>query len=161
MTTRNRSGMHRELLVLVGVLGCLLLALPAHAQATSTFTVQTTGSVTTPAEVVNFSGPLQLSVTTVPDPAGGPTTAVVSVEATQIAGTGATSGTSFINSGQARLTRILAATDVVQTTFAFYQDVPGGFLKTRTALLTINLTYDLATGALSGATASISTPTFR
>src|SRR5690349_8452132 len=91
----------RELLIL-GALGCLLLPAAARAQATSTFTVQTTGSVTTPSEVVNFSGPLQLAVTTVPDPAGGPTTAVVNVEATQIAGTGATSGTSFINSGQAR-----------------------------------------------------------
>jgi hypothetical protein len=163
MTTRNSTKIHsarRELLIL-GALGCLLLAAPAHAQATSGFTVQATGSVTTPTEVVNFSGPLQINVVTVPDPSGGPTTAVVSLEATDIAGTGATTGTSFINSGEARLTRVLAATDVVQTTFAFYQDVPGGFMKTRTALLTVNLTYDVASGALTGATASISTPSFR
>ena len=147
-------------MVLGGVLGLLLLAAPAHAQAISTFTVQASGSVTTPTETVNFSGPIQLIATVVNDPAGGPPTSVVSVDARQLVATGATSGAVFINSGQAQLTRVFAATDAIATTFAFFPPGPGGFLKTRTALATLNLTYNLTTQALTGATATISTAKF-
>ena len=145
------------------VLGCmlgLLLAAPAHAQAISSYTVQASGSVTIPAETVNFSGPIQITATVVNDPAGGPPTSVVSIDARQLVATGATSGTVFVNSGQAHLTRPLAATDTIATTFAFFPSGPGGFLKTRTALATLNLTYNLTTQALTGATASISTAKF-
>jgi hypothetical protein len=144
----------------LGAALALLLAAPAHAQAISTFTVQASGSVATLAETVNFSGPIQITATVVNDPAGGPPTSMVSIDARQVVATGATSGTVFINSGQAHLTRPLAATDVVATTFAFFPSGPGGFLKTRTALATLNLSYNLTSQALTGATATISTAKF-
>ena len=151
------------LLAFAGLLGCLLFGAPARAQAisTSTFTVTAAGSVTTPAESVAFSGPIQIASTIVPDPAGGPTTAVVNIDARQLTGLGAITGTAFLNSGQANLTRTLVASDVIQTTFSFFPSGPGGFLKPRTAVLNLTLTYDLISGALTAATASIATPTFR
>jgi len=81
---------------------------------------------------------------------------MVSIDARQVVATGATSGATFINSGQAQLTRIFGATDVIATTFAFYPAGPGGFLKTKTALATLNLSYNVTTQALTGATATIS-----
>ncbi|MFL5312617.1 MAG: hypothetical protein ACJ79H_19455 [Myxococcales bacterium] len=147
-------------MVLGAVLGWLFFAAPAHAQAISTFTVQASGSVTTPTETVNFSGPIQITATVVNDPAGGPASSVVGVDARQLVATGATSGARFINSGQAQLTRVFGATDSIQTTFAFYPAGPGGFLNTRTALATLNLSYNVTTQALTGATASISTAKF-
>jgi hypothetical protein len=145
---------------IAGVLGCLLLGAPAYAQATSTFTVQASGTVTTAPESVTFSGPIQILSTIVTDPAGGPPTAVVNIDARQLTARGASSGTVFLNSGQAHLTRPLVATDMIQTTFSFFPTGPGGFLKPRTAVATLNLSYNLATGALTAVTASISTPNF-
>jgi len=138
-------------------LALAFLSSAAHAQAVSSFTVQASGTVTSPSgESVAFSGPVQVTATVVTDPAGGPPTSVVSIDARQLVATGATSGAAYVNSGQANLTRPLAATDVIQTTFAFFPDGPGGFLKTRTALLTLNLAYNLATSALTSASGSIS-----
>ena len=147
----------RMSLLLGGVLGCLLLAAPAHAQAVSTYTVQASGSVLTSTESVVFSGPIQVTATVVTDPAGGPPTSIVSIDARQLIATGSVSGTVFVNSGQANLTRQLVSPDVIRTTFAFFPSGSGGQLKARTALATLNLSYNLATGALTGVTASIST----
>lgn len=135
---------------------CVLMSGPARAQAVSTFTVQATGSVTSVTDSINFSGPVYVSATIVPDPAGGPATAVVSVDARSLVATSAVTGATFVNSGQARLTRVFGASDVIKTTFSFFPPGPGGFLRGRTALVTLNLTYDLTTQALTGATAAIS-----
>jgi hypothetical protein len=148
-------------LTIAGLLGCLLFCAPAHAQAANTFTVQASGTVTTPAEAVAFSGPIQISSTIVTDAAGGPPTSVVNIDARQLSALGATTGTVFLNSGQANLTRPLVASDVIQTTLSFFPGGPGGFLKPKTAVLNLTLTYDLLTGALTAATASIATPTFK
>ncbi|HZX93401.1 MAG TPA: hypothetical protein VFE90_02720 [Myxococcales bacterium] len=148
------------ILTAASLLGCLLLGAPANAQATSSFTVQTSGSVTTSSETVNFSGPIEITSTIVTDPLGGPPTAVVSVDARQLVAQGATTGTLFLNSGQAMLTRELLSTDTIQTTFSFFPPGPGGFLKTKTAVVNLTLTYNLTTQALTNATASITTPTF-
>jgi hypothetical protein len=45
--------------------------------------------------------------------------------------------------------------DVVETTLAFHKDTPNGFLTAKTAKLTLNLSYDTVTGALTGATAAL------
>jgi hypothetical protein len=147
------------------VLGCLFLAAPAFAQAVSTSTVQVAGTVGgaktaaastgSTGEAVVFSGPVQVTCRVMTNPAGPPTTTVVSIDARQVQGTGASTGTVYANSGQANLTRPFAATDQIQTTFAFFPSGAGGYLKARTALLTLNLTYDTTTLALTGVSGTI------
>jgi len=40
-------------------------------------------------------------------------------------------------------------------TFAMYPNTAGGYLKARTGMATLNLSYDTTTGALTAASASI------
>ena len=159
--------------VLSFLLGCVLVAAaPASAQttanATSTFTVQTSGTVGTtsrtaaaPAggtatpEAISCTGPVKLSTSAVTDPTL-PPGVVVSVDARGLSCVGQTTKTVYLNSGQANLTRPLAATDVVQTTFAVYPNTAGGYMNARTAMVTLNLSYNTTTGALTSASGTIS-----
>jgi hypothetical protein len=164
-----------------GAMGAILLAAPpAHAQSTvSSFTPTVSGrvisSANTPAktrvvtdplasENIFCTGPVKITTAAVTDeilPPG----VVVSVDARGLSCVGETSGATYVNTGQANLTRSLVATDVIETTFALYQGVPGeshrartkraGFLGARTGLLTLHLTYDTISGALSNATGSV------
>jgi hypothetical protein len=148
-------------------LGCalavLVLAAPAaRAQtAVSAVTPSVRGIVTAAgAESVVCAGqvnvtakavtPTNLSVT--------PTNVVVGVDARGLTCTGLATGATYANTGVANLTRVLVAQDVIQTTFAVYPNVPGGFRRARTALLTLNLTYDVVTGAISAGAAGVGNP---
>ncbi len=149
--------------------GLLLTATAAHAQATasSSYTVSvsgtlgtktttaSSGTVSTSPEAVSCTGPLKISAVTVRDPVM-PPGVVFSFDSRGLSCVGLTSKIAYINSGQANLTRPLVPTDVVETTFAFYQNVPGGYLKARTAVATLNVSYNTTTGALTSATGSIS-----
>jgi len=151
--------------------GLLLTATAAHAQATasSSYTVAVSGTLGTPTktgaaapgagatapEAVSCTGPLKLSAVTVRDPIM-PPSVVFSFDSRGLSCVGQTSKIAYLNSGQANLTRPLVPTDVIETTFAFYQNVPGGYLKARTAVATLNVSYNTTTGALTGATGSIS-----
>jgi len=142
------------------VLGALFAAAPAHAQtaATSSFTLQISGTASSVKtglpETVMFSGPLVVTATVVTDPALGPTTAVF-VDGRGVVGTGNKTKSTYINTCVANLTRPFGATDVIQTTCAFYPDTAGGYMSSKTALVTLNLTYDTTTMALTNVTASI------
>jgi hypothetical protein len=153
--------------------GLLLAATPAHAQATasSTYTVAVTGTLGAPSpggtaaspgalpvaqEAVTCTGPLKLSAVTVRDSIM-PPSVVFSFDSRGLSCVGQTSKIAYLNSGQANLTRPLVPTDVIETTFAFYQNVPGGYLKARTAVATLNVSYNTTTGALASATGSIKT----
>jgi|GEM_PF-644210 hypothetical protein len=152
------------------VLGSLFIANhPAHAQATATAaTVPTVSSVTlqvsgsAPAlktglsEAINFSGPLVVTTTVMNDPTMGPSV-VVSLDGRGVKGTGSTTGTVYINECEANLSRPFGATDAIKTTFAFFEDKPGAYLNAKTALVTLNLTYDTATMKLTKVTGSVST----
>jgi len=150
--------------------GLLLAATPAHAQATasSTFSVPVSGTLGTPApagtktvasgaaETVTCTGPLKLSAVAVKDPIM-PPSVVFSFDARGLSCVGQTSKIAYVNSGQANLTRPLVANDVIETTFAYYQNVAGGYLKARTAVATLNVSYDTTTGAITSASGTIGT----
>ena len=168
---KTRRSLSTVVLSLVGgaVAGLLLAATPAHAQATasSTYSVPVAGTLGTPAtagaktvapggpETVTCTGPLKLSAVAVKDPIM-PPSVVFSFDARALSCVGQTSKIAYINSGQANLTRPLVANDVVETTFAYYQDVAGGYLKARTAVATLNVSYDTTTGAITSASGTIS-----
>lgn len=166
--------------VAAGVLGALLLAVPpALAQTTvSTFTIQVSGTAsavkTGLPETVKFSGPVVITTTVVTDPTVSTPTAtstvlppsvVVQIDGRGVIGTGQKTGTKYVNECEANLTRLFAATDSVVLTFAFFPAPSptaaagsvGSFLSSKTGVLTLNLTYDTTTTALTGATAAIGT----
>jgi len=142
--------------------GLLLGAAPAVAQtkAVSSFTIQVAGTAsavkTGLQETVAFSGPVIVTATVVTDPALGPTVALF-VDGRGVTGTGNKTKTTYVNNCVANLTRPFGATDVIQTTFAFFQNTAGGYMSAKTGLLTLNLTYNTTTQALTNATASVGT----
>ena len=164
-------GLSRVVLLslLSGVLGSLFIAVgPAHAQATiSTLTIQVPGTAptvstaatasTVPAGAVTFAGPLVVTATVVPDPALGPGVAVF-IDGRGVKGTDNKTGIVYLNECEANLTRPFTATDVIKTTFAYFEDKPGSYLNSKTGLLTLNLTYNTTTMVLTKVTASFSTP---
>jgi hypothetical protein len=145
-----------------GAVGALLLAAPAaRAQATvSTFTIQVAGNASSVKtglpETVKFSGPVVITATVVTDPVLGPGV-VVQVDGRGVIGTGQKTGTVYKNECEANLTRPFGPTDTINTTFAFFQDAPGSYMNSKTGLLTLNLTYDTTTMALTNATGTIAT----
>jgi hypothetical protein len=171
MKTERNMKTHRSLspvvLWLLAV-GGLLLATPAHAQATalSAYTLPisgTLGTLTPPGakpppgapEAVSCTGPLKISAVAVRDPIM-PPSVVFSLDARGLSCVGQTSKIAYINSGQANLTRPLVANDVIETTFAYYQNVPGGYLNARTAVAKLNVFFDTTTGAVTSALGTIS-----
>jgi hypothetical protein len=172
MKTERNMKTHRSLspvvLWLLAVGGLLLAATPAHAQATalSAYTLPisgTLGTLTPPGakpppgapEAVSCTGPLKISAVAVRDPIM-PPSVVFSLDARGLSCVGQTSKIAYINSGQANLTRPLVANDVIETTFAYYQNVPGGYLNARTAVAKLNVFFDTTTGAVTSALGTIS-----
>jgi hypothetical protein len=145
-----------------GIAGTILLTAPgASAQTTvSTFTLQVEG--TAPAvktglpETVRFAGPVVITATVVTDPAL-PPGVVLYIDGRGVQGTGLKTGTVYNNEAEANLTRPFGATDHVETTFAFFENAAGSFIRAKGALLTLNLTYDTNTMSLTKVTGDIGT----
>src|SRR3989440_7126193 len=162
-TERNMKKSRGTILSLLGgVVGALLLAAPAaSAQSTvSTFTLQVAGTAsslkTGLPETVKFAGPVVITATVVTDPTL-PPGVVVAIDGRGVVGTGQKTGKTYKNEAEANLTRPFGPTDTINTTFAFFEDVPGSYINSKTGLLTLNLTYDTTTMALTNATGSVGT----
>lgn len=145
------------------LIGSLFLAVgPASAQTSVTSTVTLQVSGTAPAvktglnETVTFSGPLVVTARVVTDPTLGPS-AMVSIDGRGVIGTGKKTGATYLNECEASLARPFAASDTINTTFAFFLDAPGSYMSSKTGLLTLTLTYDTTTMKLTGVSASVST----
>lgn len=132
----------------------------ATVSTVSTVTVQVSGTApslkTGLTEAITFSGPLVVTTTVMTDPAMGPSVAVY-IDGRGVKGTGSQTGTVYVNECEANLSRPFGATDSIKTTFAFFEDKPGAYLKAKTAMVALNLTYDTATMKVTKATGSVST----
>jgi hypothetical protein len=159
---------HRNILPLLGaiVAACAILAAPsAQAQTVSVVNGTLKGTVagtaatvkagTVDNETVTFTGPFSISANWIPDPAGGPATMALFLDATSVVGTGASTLTKYANSAQASLTRVYLTADTVKATVAFQPNNATGYLHARTALVTVNLTFNPTTHAISGVTGSL------
>jgi hypothetical protein len=148
--------------LLGGIVGALLLAAPgASAQSTvSTFTLQVSGTASSVKtglpETVKFAGPVVITATVVTDPTL-PPGVVVSVDGRGVIGTGQKSGKTYKNEAEANLSRPFGPTDTINTTFAFFEDAPGSYINSKTGLLSLNLTYDTTTMALTNVTGAVGT----
>jgi hypothetical protein len=157
--------------LLFGAAGSLVIATGTQAQVavtptpaaatTSTTVLQVIGTAsplqTGLKETINFSGPLSITTTVLVDPAL-PASVVVSIDGRGVIGVGATTKTVYHNECEANLTRQFAATDVIKTTFAFFENKAGSYLFSKTGLLTLSLTYSKTTMTLTKATATIGAP---
>jgi hypothetical protein len=145
----------------VGALGTLFIAVsPACAQTSkvSTFTIQVSGIAsalkTGLGEAVTFSGPVVVTTAVMTDPVR-PPIVFVTIDGRGVKGIGRKTGITYLNECEANLHRRFAATDVINTTFAFFEDEPGSYLTSKTGLLTLHLTYNTTTLALTRVTANV------
>ncbi|MGB5081817.1 MAG: hypothetical protein WBO23_13860 [Burkholderiales bacterium] len=131
----------------------------AFATMMSNISPTVKGTVFGRPESVAFSGivPIESKMVTDPDFGGGPNI-VLSINLSGVSGTGLSTRTKYATATQQVFIRPLAASDVVEFTFPF---APSGTSVTgvaRDGLVTFKLTFDVATGRLTGAAGSIATP---
>jgi hypothetical protein len=121
--------------------------------------VSIAGTVTGLPESVYFTGPAQISTRPAPGRIAGATAhVVVSIDLRQLSGRGLSTGATYVSSGQANLTRLFAASDLIELTFPFYQSGAAADSPARTGVATFALAYDVTTGALTAAVATIAAP---
>lgn len=157
--------------LLFGAAGSLVIATGTQAQVTATTPAAATTSTsvlqvigtasplqTGLKETINFSGPLVVTAIVLIDPAL-PASVVLSIDGRGVKGIGATTGTVYENECEANLTRQFAATDLIKTTFAFFESKAGSYLFSKTGLLTLSLSYNTKTMTLTKATATVGAPT--
>ena len=149
------------------VLACVVLvsagplaqtAAAANTLVPSFTVIPVTGTVTGTPETVYFSGPVH--VTTEPAAgriAGAKAHVVVSIDLRQLSGRGLSTGTTYVAASQVNLTRVFGASDWIELTFPFFPIGAKPGAPTRTGLATFVLAYDVATGALTAAAATVAT----
>jgi hypothetical protein len=107
-------------------------------------------------EAVALSGAVAVSANYIPDPAGGVGTMAYFIDATKLSGTGASSGLVYTAAtGQATATRQYALNDTLNLTMSFYPKTATGYLSPRTFLLTLAVTIDATTKAVTAVTSKI------
>jgi len=120
--------------------------------------VPVTGIVSGSPESVSFSGQVQVNASVVTDPDfGSAPTVVVSFDLSTITGVGSSTKKKYVVTNQEILTRKLTAADSVQMTFPF--NVSGGGIESSSVgLASFNLSFDVNTMKLTGASGSIASP---
>ena len=133
-------------------------AAPAPMVPTSTV-VTISGTVEGLPESVLFTGPVQVSTRPAPGRiAGAMAHVVVSIDLRQLSGRGVSTGATYVSSGQANLTRVFGASDQIELTFPFALSGVAPVAPERTGVATFVLSYDVTTGSLTSAAATIAAP---
>lgn len=136
-------------------------ATSTSSTTTSTLTsalVSLSGTASGVSESVRFSGQAQVSARVVTDPDfGGQPAVVLTIDLGNVSGVGTSSGRKYVTTDREILTRKLAAADTVEVNFPFYQ---AGTSASAAAvgLASINLSFNVSTLKLTGATGAISSP---
>jgi len=131
---------------------------PATTTTTSTAAlVSVNGIVSGVPESVSFSGQAQLKANVVTDPDfGSPPTLVLSIDLSKVTGVGSSTGKKYVTSNQETLTRRLSAAETLQVTFPFYPS--GDSASPSVGMASFNLSFDVNTLKLTGASGAIATP---
>jgi hypothetical protein len=149
-----------------------VLGPPASAQtaATTTTSAKTTTTATSAVvsvngivsgmpESVSFSGQAQLKANVVTDPDfGSPPTLLLSIDFSKVTGVGSLTGKKYVTSNQEVLTRRMSASDTVQATFPFYLSGDSSMASSRVAAASFNLSFNVDTLKLTGASGEIVSP---
>src|SRR5262245_11457775 len=120
--------------------------------------VPVVGVVTGGAESVRFSGRAKVSADVVTDPDfGGIPTVVLTIDLSGLNGVGASTGATYATSDRAIVQRRLTAADTVQYNFPFYRSGAGAMAPSL-GLASFNLSFNVNTLKLTGASGSIGSP---
>jgi hypothetical protein len=130
----------------------------ATTTTTTAALVSIKGTVNGLPESVSFSGQAQISANVVTDPDfGAPPTVVLSIDLGKVTGVGSSTGKTYVTSSQGTLNRRLTAADKVQFTFPFFQS-GGSAASSRVGMAFFDLSFNVSTLQLTGATAQIVSP---
>ena len=141
--------------MLVGVLGTGTSAL-----ADSSTAISISGTVDGLPESVYVSGLAQITTTLVKADVKfhHPRRVMLSIDLHNVSGQGLSTGATYVITAQDELMRRLVASDLVEITFPLYSNEAGGLASARAGLVSFRLTFDVRTGALTGGTATVGTP---
>lgn len=161
--------MHRALSVLaVGAAAAVCLAAPPRAgaqttsaapivpaTATSSATVNISGTVSGLPESVSLSGRAQISSRAVWSErnTAEPAAVTLDIDLSGLSGKGSTSGAKYVTAAREIALRRLSASDLVEITFSFQR--ADGSSGPRPGIATFSLLYDVTTGVLTNATGRI------
>ena len=124
--------------------------------STSTLLVPVAGVVSGSPESVTFSGDVKVSNRLAKDPDFFSPRYVLTIDLRSVTGIGSTTGAMYAISGPELMHLRVAASHAVQITFPF----KGGSDRLRTGVASLNLDFDPESGALTAASARVSTPSF-
>lgn len=134
-----------------------LFAAPAPAQNAL---VPLTGTVSGSPESVSFSGQAKVSNRLAPDPDFFKPRFVLTIDLTGVAGVGSMTGAKYVISGPELVQRGVAASHAVEITFPFKSSTSPTSVTARTGVASFVLDFDVNTGAVTGASGRVSTPSF-
>jgi len=145
--------------LLVAMLGGLLGG-STSALAGSSVAIAIFGTVDGVPERVYVSGVAEITSTVMK---AGPKfnharSVMLSIDLHNVSGQGLSTGATYVTESQEEVMRPLVASDQVEITFPLYSEGLGGLTSARAGLASFTLTFDVGTGALTGGTATISTP---
>jgi len=151
---------HVKLALLVAMLAGVLGG-STSALANSSAAIAISGTVDGLPESVYVSGLAQITTTLVKtDKFHHPRRVILSIDLHNVSGQGLSTGATYVTTAQDEVMRRLVASDLVEITFPLYSNAAGGLSTARAGLASFRLTFDVNTGALTGGTATVSTPSF-
>ena len=118
------------------------------------------GVVTGSPETVTFTGNAVVSSRLAPDPDFNRPRVVLTLDLTGVAGIGSQSGAKYVISGPELTQREVAASHAVEFTFPFKSNVSAAAATARTGVASFVLDFNVSTGAVTGASANVSSPNF-
>ncbi len=158
MKMRQRYFTPVVLSLLVGIGGALVSGGTSALAGTTTLVIPIAGTVDGLPESVSLSGKVQIQSRMVTDPDfGTPPAVILSIDFLSVFGQGLSTGARYVVAGEQVLRRMLAPSDLVELTFAFFPQGPDGALLARPALASFSMSFDVTTGNLTGATGSVNT----
>jgi hypothetical protein len=162
--------MHRALLAIALSLGgapalaqeavSALSTESSSAPASQGTTVPVNGIISGSPESVTFSGNAVVKSRLAPDPDFNRPRLVLTIDLTAVAGIGSMSGAKYVISGPEFTQREVAASHAFEFTFPFKSVKAPSVATARTGVASFVLDFDLGTGAVTGASASVSSPNF-
>ena len=159
METRRPSLARGALCLLVAMLGGLLGGATA-ALAASSVAIPISGTVDGVPESVSVTGLARITSTLVKTDARfhHPPRVILGFDLHNVSGTGVSTGARYVTRSRDEMLRRLVASDVVEITFPLQPNVAKAFTAARAGLASFTLSFDVNTGALTGGTATVSTP---
>jgi len=125
----------------------------------SASTLPIKGIVTGQPESVSFSGNAQITSRLARDPDFGRPVLLLTIDLSAVSGVGSSTKAKYVIASQELVQRHLAPSHRVEITFPFVKNGMG-MSATRTGVASFAFDFDPNTGAVTGATGNVSSPTF-